>query len=112
MKKLEIIVKPNKVEKAKMVLVAEGIGGAMFTNINGFGTQKGKTYTYNGVSYEEHIFPKVKVECVVSDEKVEPIIEAMTREVSDGEIGDGKIFIYDIENAVRVRTGERGEKAI
>lgn len=112
MKKLEIIVKPGKVEHTKALLLSCGVGGAMFTNINGFGAQKGKTYTYNGITYEEHVLPKAKIETIVPDDKVDEILDALQSEIATGKIGDGKVFIYPVENVMRIRTGEMGESAI
>lgn len=112
MKKLEIIIKPGRVEKAKAILIACGVGGANFVNVNGFGAQKGKTYTYNGVTYEEHVLPKVKIETIIPDDLVPKLLEELQKEIPVGEYGDGKVFIYQVEDVVRLRTGERGETAI
>lgn len=111
MKKVEIIIKPGKSEVVKNLLISCGVEGAMFTNINGFGTQKGKTYVYNGVTYEEHVLPKVKVETVVDDEMVSVILDKLS-EVATGKIGDGKVFVLPVDDAMRIRTGERGMAAI
>ena len=95
----------------KELLIGCGVGGAMFTNINGFGTQKGKTYVYNGITYEEHILPKIKVETIVED-KLVPVILENLRDLKTGHFGDGKVFVFPVEEAMRIRTGELGNDAL
>ncbi len=112
MKKLEIIIKPEKLESLKNILDDCEASGLMITNIMGYGNQKGYTRMYRGTTYNVNLLPKVKVETVVSDGAVQMITEKITKEISSGNIGDGKIFIYNIEDVVRIRTGERGEDAI
>lgn len=112
MKKLEIILRPEKLEIMKKILLACDAKGAMFTRISGFGNQKGKEYKFKGVTYFENVFQKTKVETIVDDEKAQKIIECVLEEIPDGEIGDGKIFVYDVDNVYRIRTGEHGEGAI
>ncbi len=112
MKKLEIIVRPEKVDLMKLILKKCDAKGAMFTRISGFGNQRSKEYTYQGITYYETIFTKVKVETVVDDKTAELVIDQVKKEIPDGEVGDGKIFIYNIENVIRLRTGEEGEKAL
>lgn len=112
MKKLEMIIKPEKLDDLKVILDENQANGIMITNIMGYGSQKGFKRIYRGNEYFVNLLPKVKVETVVSDDVAEIIIEKVTKEISTGNIGDGKIFIYNVEDAVRVRTGERGETAL
>ncbi|ADL52432.1 P-II family nitrogen regulator [Clostridium cellulovorans] len=112
MKKLEIIINPGRLEELKEELNNLGIKGMMITNIMGFGNQKGTTQYYRGTEIEVNLLPKIKVEIVVSAEDLEGIIDSICKVVSTGNIGDGKIFIYNVEDAVRIRTGERGNSAI
>ncbi|MCD8390545.1 MAG: P-II family nitrogen regulator [Firmicutes bacterium] len=111
MKKIEIVVNPGKVEVVKNLLISCGVGGAMFSNISGFGTQQGKTYVYNGVTYEEHVLPKIKIETVIDDELVPVILSALS-EVATGKVGDGKVFVQPVDDAMRIRTGEKGLAAL
>lgn len=112
MKKLEMIIKPEKLDDLKAILDESQAKGVMVTNIMGYGTQKGFKRIYRGNEYFVNLLPKVKVETVVSDELAEVLIDKVTKEISTGNIGDGKIFIYDVEDAVRIRTGERGDAAL
>ncbi|MBD5157636.1 MAG: P-II family nitrogen regulator [Butyrivibrio sp.] len=112
MKKLEIIIKPEKLDELKQILDENEANGIMITNIMGYGAQKGFKRIYRGNEYFVNLLPKVKVETVVSDETAEQIIELVTKEISTGNIGDGKIFVYNVEDAIRVRTGERGAEAL
>ena len=112
MKKLEMIIKPEKLDDVKKILDDSKANGVMVTNIMGYGAQKGFKRIYRGNEYFVNLLPKVKVETVVADDVAEPIIEKIVSEISSGSIGDGKIFVYNVEDAVRVRTGERGESAL
>ena len=112
MKKLEIIIKPERLEDLKEILEECKANGIMITNIMGYGTQKGYKQIYRGVEYNVNLLPKVKVETVVSEELVDSIIDRVTEEINTGNYGDGKIFVYSVEDAVRIRTGERGEDAV
>lgn len=112
MKKLEIIIKPEKLDELKQILDENEANGIMITNIMGYGAQKGFKRIYRGNEYFVNLLPKVKVETVVPDETAEQIIELVTKEISTGNIGDGKIFVYNVEDAIRVRTGERGSEAL
>lgn len=112
MKKLEMIIKPEKLDDLKVILDECQANGIMITNIMGYGTQKGFKRIYRGNEYFVNLLPKVKVETVVSDELSEVIIDKVTKEIATGNIGDGKIFVYNVEDAIRVRTGERGDKAL
>ncbi|MCR3921725.1 MAG: P-II family nitrogen regulator [Firmicutes bacterium] len=108
MKKITCIIRPAKLEVVKERLGRDGIKGMTVTYVNGCGLQKGSTAQYRGNLYEVNLLPKVKLELVVPDEVVEDIIAAIIMEAKTGEIGDGKIFIQNVEDAIRIRTGERG----
>ena len=112
MKKIEAIVKPHKLDDVKSALTQVGIQGLTVTEVRGFGRQKGHKEQYRGAEYTVDLVPKVKVEVVVSDQAVSAAVEAITRAAKTGEIGDGKIFVYALESALRIRTGEKGESAI
>lgn len=112
MKKLEIIIKPERLEDLKKILEDSKANGLMITNIMGYGTQKGYKQIYRGVEYNVNLLPKVKVETVVSEEIVDTIVDKVIKEINTGNYGDGKIFISTVEDAVRIRTGERGNDAV
>lgn len=112
MKKLEIIIKPEKLEDLKGILEDCKANGIMISNIMGYGNQKGYKQMYRGTEYTVNLLPKVKVETVVCEEICEKIVERVVEEINTGNYGDGKIFIYDVQDAVRIRTGERGEGAL
>jgi nitrogen regulatory protein P-II 1 len=112
MKKIEAIVKPFKLSDVKDALREVGLQGMTVTEVKGFGRQKGHTEIYRGSEYTVDFLPKVKIEMIVADPQVEPAIEAIIKAAGTGKIGDGKIFVYAVEEAVRIRTEERGEKAI
>ena len=112
MKKLEVIIKPFKLDDAKSALQEAGIQGLTVTEVKGFGRQKGHTELYRGAEYVVDFLPKVKLEIVVSDDLVDSVVDLLLRAVATGRIGDGKIFILPVEDAIRIRTGERGAEAI
>lgn len=112
MKKLEIIIKPEKLDDLKNILDESKANGIMITNIMGYGNQKGYKQIYRGTEYSVNLLPKIKVETVVATDVSEKIVERVLKEINTGNYGDGKIFIYDIEDAVRIRTGERGHSAL
>lgn len=112
MKKLDIIIKPEKLEDLKEILDECQATGLMMTNIMGYGNQKGFKRMYRGNEYEVKILPKIKVETVVSEDIAEKIIDRIVDEISTGNYGDGKIFVHDVEDVVRIRTGERGDQAL
>jgi nitrogen regulatory protein P-II 1 len=112
MKKIEAIIKPFKLEEVREALSEIGASGLTVGEVKGFGRQKGHTELYRGAEYAIDFLPKVKVEVVVPDRMVDAAIEAITRSARTGKIGDGKIFVYDVEQAIRIRTGETGEAAI
>ena len=112
MKKIEAIIKPFKLDDVKDALNEAGIHGMTVTEVKGFGRQKGHTELYRGAEYVVEFLPKIKIEAIVSDEDVEKVIEAILKTARTGNIGDGKIFVYDIKKTIRIRTGERGKEAI
>lgn len=112
MKKLEIIVKPEKLEDVKAILEESAVNGLNITNIMGYGNQKGIIKIYRGAEYKVNLLPKIKVETVVTDEAAPALIDKIVEEVNTGNFGDGKIFVYDVEDVIRIRTGERGKDAL
>lgn len=112
MKKIEAIIKPFKLDEVKEALQEVGIQGLSVIEVKGFGRQKGHTELYRGAEYIVDFLPKVKVEVVVSDDLVEPAIEAIIAAARTDKIGDGKIFVTPVEQVIRIRTGETGEDAI
>jgi len=112
MKKLEAIIKPFKLDEVKEALHEVGVQGITVTEAKGFGRQKGHTELYRGAEYVVDFLPKVKIEIVLMPEQVEPAVEAILKAARTGRIGDGKIFVLDVEEAVRIRTGEKGQDAI
>lgn len=112
MKKIEAIIKPFKLEEVKENLGAAGIHGLTVQEVKGFGRQKGHTELYRGAEYIVDFLPKVKIELVVTDKLLDKAIEAIQASAKTGRIGDGKIFVSNLEQVIRIRTGETGEKAI
>ncbi len=112
MKKVEAIIKPFKLDDVKDRLGEVGIQGITVMEVKGFGRQKGHTELYRGAEYVVDFLPKIKIEVVVPDDMVEEVIEAIEGAARTGRIGDGKIFVVPVEEAVRIRTGERGEGAL
>ncbi|GAA5111146.1 nitrogen regulatory protein P-II [Orbus sasakiae] len=112
MKKIEAIVKPFKLDDIREALADQGITGMTVTEVKGFGRQKGHTELYRGAEYMVDFLPKVKIEIIVQDEIVEMCIETIMKTAQTGKIGDGKIFVYDVEQVIRIRTGEMDEAAI
>lgn len=112
MKKLEIIIKPEKLEDLKDVLSTCEVSGLNVVNSMGYGNQKGVIKNYRGASYNVTLLPKIKVETVVADSLAPALIDKIVDEINTGNFGDGKIFVYDVEDAVRIRTGEHGEEAL
>lgn len=112
MKKMEIITRPEKLEDLKEVVNNAGTYGMTVSMVSGCGLQKGRREIYRGTEVSINLLPKVKVEIVVPDDVVEKLLTEICKTVKTGRVGDGKIFIYNIEDSVRIRTGERGEKAI
>ena len=112
MKMISAIIKPFKLDDVKNALSDAGLHGMTVTEVKGFGRQKGHVELYRGTTVEVNFLPKVKIEVAVPDEKADEIIKIISETARTGEIGDGKIFIYDLKDVVRIRTGERGEGAI
>ncbi|MBI3015211.1 MAG: P-II family nitrogen regulator [Candidatus Tectomicrobia bacterium] len=112
MKKIEAIIKPFKLDEVKDKLSEVGIQGLTVSEVKGFGRQKGHTELYRGAEYVVDFLPKIKLEIVVPDRLVDDVVEAIMSSAQTGRIGDGKIFVLPIEEAVRIRTGERGEEAL
>ena len=112
MKKVEAVVKPFKLDEVREALSDIGVTGLTVTEVKGFGRQKGHTELYRGAEYVVDFLPKVKVEVVIADTLVERAIEAIIKAARTGKIGDGKIFVTNVEQAVRIRTGESGEAAV
>jgi len=112
MKKIEAIIKPFKLDDVVEALSEIGVEGVSVSEIRGFGRQKGRTEIYKGAEYVVDFLPKTKLEIVINDALVEPTVEAILRSAQTGKIGDGKIFVINVERAVRIRTGERDEDAI
>ena len=112
MKKLEAIIKPFKLDEVKEALARSGRSGMTMSEVKGFGRQKGHTELYRGAEYVVDFLPKMKVEIVLDDEQVKRVTEIIESTARTGKIGDGKIFILPIDDAVRIRTGERGDAAL
>ncbi|MBI5688159.1 MAG: P-II family nitrogen regulator [Verrucomicrobia bacterium] len=112
MKKIEAIIKPFKLEEVKSALAEVGVEGMTVTEAKGFGRQKGHTEIYRGSEYTVDFLPKLKLDIVVGDDMVETAISAIVKSAKTGKIGDGKIFVMNVEEAVRIRTDERGGKAV
>ncbi len=112
MKKIEAIIKPFKLEDVKDALAAEGIGGMTVSEVKGYGRQQGHTELYRGAEYVVDFIPKVKLELVVSAENVDMVVKLIEEAAKTGKIGDGKIFVSDIEKSIRIRTGESGNEAL
>ena len=112
MKKVEAIIKPFKLDEVKDALGEAGIEGMTVSEVKGFGRQKGHTEIYRGSEYTVDFLPKIKIELVLPDDRVEAAISAITKSAKTGKIGDGKIFVIPIEEAVRIRTEEKGERAV
>ena len=112
MKKLEAIIKPFKLDEVREALSTLGVSGLTVTEVKGFGRQKGHTELYRGAEYVVDFLPKVKIELVVADAMIETALEAIVKAARTGKIGDGKIFVSNVEQVVRIRTGETGESAV
>jgi nitrogen regulatory protein P-II 2 len=112
MKMIYAVIKPFKLDDVREALSAIGVQGITVSEVKGFGRQKGHTELYRGAEYVVDFLPKLKIEVVVQDERVDVIIEAITKAANTGKIGDGKVFVINIEQALRIRTGETGNDAI
>jgi len=112
MKLIVAIIKPFKLDEVREALADVGVNGLTVTEVKGFGRQKGDTELYRGAEYVVDFLPKLKIEAVVADDILEQAIEAIRKAAYTGKIGDGKIFVYEVEQAIRIRTGEMGEDAV
>jgi nitrogen regulatory protein P-II 2 len=112
MKKIEAIIKPFKVDEVKKTLTEAGVTGMTVLEVKGFGRQKGHSEIYRGAEYVVDFIPKVKIEAAMNDELVPAVVERILTAARTGKIGDGKIFVYDLEEVIRIRTGERGKEAL
>jgi nitrogen regulatory protein PII len=112
MKKIEAIIKPFKLEDVKEALSGLGVEGMTVSEVKGFGRQKGHTEIYRGSEYTVDFLPKIKLEVVLGDSQVTPAVDAIVKAAKTGKIGDGKVFVSSIENAIRIRTEETGEQAV
>lgn len=112
MKKIEAIIKPFKLDDVREALSELGVQGMTISEVKGFGRQKGHTELYRGAEYVVDFLPKTRIELVVPDERVDELVQAIVKAAATGKIGDGKVFIMDVLEAVRIRTGERGTEAL
>jgi nitrogen regulatory protein P-II 1 len=112
MKKIEAIIKPFKLEEVKGALGDLGVTGMTVSEVKGFGRQKGHTEIYRGSEYKVDFLPKIKIDCVLPDDQVEAAVNAIVKAAKTGKIGDGKVFVSAVENAVRIRTDETGDSAV
>jgi nitrogen regulatory protein P-II 1 len=112
MKKIEAVIKPFKLDEVRESLSEIGVNGLTVTEVKGFGRQKGHTELYRGAEYVVDFLPKIKIELVVADDMVEPAMDAIIKAAHTGKIGDGKIFVTNVEQVLRIRTGETGELAV
>lgn len=112
MKKIEAVVRPFRIDDIREALAEIGVKGMTLTEVKGYGRQKGHTELYRGSEYQIDFLPKIKLEVVVSDKVADKVVDTIIKAAKTGQVGDGKIFIYDVQDAVRVRTGESGEAAL
>jgi nitrogen regulatory protein PII len=112
MKKVEAIIRPFRIDDVREALGEIGVKGMTLTEVKGYGRQKGHTELYRGSEYQIDFLPKIKIEVVVSDRLADKVVDTIVNAAKTGQVGDGKIFIYNVEDAVRVRTGESGEDAL
>ena len=112
MKKIEAIIRPFRIDDVREALAEMGVKGLTLTEVKGYGRQKGHTELYRGSEYQIDFLPKIKLEVIVPDKMLDDVIEAIVKTAKTGQVGDGKIFVYPVEDAVRVRTGESGEAAL
>jgi nitrogen regulatory protein PII len=112
MKKIEAIIRPFKLDEVKEALIEEGIKGLTIPEVRGYGRQKGHKETYRGSEYRIEFVPKIKIEVVVESERLEKAVDAILKTAKTGQVGDGKIFIYDVQDVIRIRTEESGQDAL
>ena len=112
MKKIEAVIQPHKLDEVKEALKSIGIDGITITEVRGHGRQKGHKEVYRGMEYEVDLLPKIKLEIVIPDSRLEEVARTLTAAARTGKIGDGKLFIYDVQDAIRIRNGDTGEAAL
>lgn len=112
MKKIEAIIRPFKLEDVREALIEEGVHGLTISEVRGYGRQKGHTETYRGSEYRIEFVPKIKIEVVIDDSKLDKVLDAISRTAKTGQVGDGKIFISDVKDVIRIRTDESGKDAL
>jgi len=112
MKKIEAVIRPFKLDEVKEALLEEGLRGLTISEVRGYGRQKGHTETYRGSEYKIEFVPKLKIEIIVDDDLSETVVQAILKTAKTGQVGDGKIFISNIDDVVRIRTGESGPEAL
>ncbi len=112
MKFVAAVIKPQKLDEVRAALSAIGVPGLTVTDVRGYGRQKGHTEIYRGAEYSIDFRPKVKIEAAIPDDRLQPVLEAIRKHANSGAIGDGKIFVFDLEDVIRVRTGETGDAAL
>jgi nitrogen regulatory protein P-II 1 len=112
MKKIEAIIQPHKLDEVKEALKSAGIDGITITEVRGHGRQKGHKEVYRGMEYEVDLLPKIKLEIVIPDTRLDEVAQILTVSARTGKIGDGKLFIYDVQDAIRIRNGDTGEAAL
>jgi len=112
MKKIEAIIRPFKLEDVKEALIEDGIKGLTISEVRGYGRQKGHTETYRGSEYQIEFVPKIKIEIAVEDSLVDKVVELIIHSAKTGQVGDGKIFVYNVEEVIRIRTEESGRDAL
>jgi nitrogen regulatory protein P-II 1 len=112
MKKIEAIIRPFRLDDVREALADVGVKGMTLTEVKGYGRQKGHTELYRGSEYQIDFLPKIKLEVVVPDKLADKVVETILKAAKTGQVGDGKIFLYDVEDVIRVRTGESGESAL
>lgn len=112
MKKIDAIIRPEKIDEVKKALEEAGYPGITITEVEGHGVQKGVTQQWRGQEYKVDLLPKIKIEIVVKDKDLDKLLDVIIRAAKTGAVGDGKIFVWDIKDVIRIRTGERGEVAI
>ncbi len=112
MKKIEAIIRPHLLESVKEALQTQGVQGMTLSEVRGFGRQKGHTEVYRGSEYTVEFVPKIKLEIIIDNDILDKVIDAICKSAKTGKFGDGKIFVFDVEEAIRIRTGEHGEHAV
>lgn len=112
MKRIEAIIQPHKLEDVKEALKGIGVDGMTITEVRGHGRQKGHKEVYRGMEYQVDLLPKVKIDIVVADQRQEEVVQALVKSARSGRIGDGKIFVYDVAEAIRIRNDDRGDAAL